>query len=187
MKRKSKLNILGGSPTFHSIIVVLFLMLTIGCASVTKDIGVAAEALPNANISEYKTYAWLGSARIVYDPAGKWEPPQFDADAEVKWLVDRELRKRGMIEVTANPDVIVGFAAGIDMASLQLVKSPETKIKTLENIPAGALIVMFVDSSTGQTVWAGVAAGEILEEPGVEVVRKRLGYAVRKMFKSLPR
>jgi hypothetical protein len=187
MKLKYKLDPLGGSSIFHSIIVVLFLVLTTGCATVTKDIEVVAAAAPNANISAYKTYDWLGSVRIINDPEGKWEPPGFDADAEVKWLIDREFRQRGMIEVTANPDVSVGFAAGIDMEELQLIKNPETNITTLKNIPVGSLKVVLVDSSTTIPVWLGVASVEIQEEPSIKVVRKRLGYAVRKIFKLLPR
>ena len=64
----------------------LFLFIT-GCSTLTQDIEVDAEADPKANLAGYKTYAWLGSAAILYDPRGKWEPPQFDADAEIKWLI----------------------------------------------------------------------------------------------------
>jgi hypothetical protein len=92
-----------------------------GCASsVTKDIMIDAQADPKVDFKGYATYTWLGSAAIVYDPDGKWEPPQFDADAEIKFLIDRELRKRGMSEDSVNPDMIVAFAAGIDMASMKI-------------------------------------------------------------------
>ena len=81
------------------------LTLIAGCMTVpTKDIKVDAQADPKANFSGYKSYAWLGSAAIVNDAFGQWEPPNFDADAEIKYLIDRELRKRGMSEDSANPD-----------------------------------------------------------------------------------
>ncbi len=146
-----------------------------------------AEADAKANLKGYKTYAWLVSAQILYDPAGQWEPPQFDADAEVKWLIDRELRKRGMTEVAANPDIIIGFVAGVDMEALELTENPETKLVKVKNIPKGALALIFIDASTGYPIWIGSAEGNIQEKPSTETVRKRLDYAVSEMFKLLPR
>ena len=57
----------------------------------------------------------------------------------------------------------------------------------LRNVPKGSLLVMLIDANIGTLVWAGVAKAEIQEDPAPEVVRKRLDYAVSKMFKKLPR
>jgi len=164
------------------------LLLVTGCAtSVTKDISVDADADPKTNFSAYNSYAWLGSAAIVYDEAGKWEPPNFDADAEVKFLIDRELRKRGMVEDSVNPDMIVIFAAGIDMDAMQYKVDPQSDIDLLENIPLGALSVVLIDANTEIVIWAGLATAEIQQDPSTEVVKKRLDYAVTQMLKELPR
>ena len=128
-------------------VFIIALMLFVGCASVqTKDIQVDAQSDPKANFSGYKTYAWLGTAAIVNDPYGQWEPPQFDADAEIMFLIDRELRKRGMSENTADPDLVIAFAAGIDMETLGLKVDSETKMDVLENVPQGGLVVVLMDS-----------------------------------------
>jgi len=164
------------------------LLLVTGCAtSVTKDISVDTDSDPKTNFSGYKSYAWLGSATIVYDAEGKWEPPSFDADAEIKFLIDRELRKRGMVEDSLNPDMIVIFAAGVDMDVMQYKIDPESEIDLLENVPLGALSVVLVDVDTEIVIWAGLATAEIQEEPSSEEVKKRLDYAVTEMFKELPR
>jgi hypothetical protein len=164
------------------------LLLVTGCAtSVTKDISVDADADPKANFSANKSYAWLGSATIVYDAAGKWEPPNFDADAQIKFLIDRELRKRGMVEDSLSPDMIVIFAAGVDMDVMQYKVDPQSDIDLLENVPLGALSVVLVDAETEVVIWAGLATAEIQQEPSTEVVKKRLDYAVTSMFKELPR
>ena len=93
--------------------LVTLMVLLSGCATgVTKDIMVKTDSDPKANLAGYKSYAWLGSAAIVFDDKGRWEPPQFDADAEIKFLIDRELRNRGMTEDSANPDLVIAFAAG---------------------------------------------------------------------------
>ena len=164
------------------------LLLVSGCAtSVTKDIMVDTDADPKTKFSAYKSYAWLGSATIVYDATGKWEPPNFDADAQIKFLIDRELRKRGMVEDSLNPDMIVIFAAGVDMDVMQYKVDPQSEIDLLENVPLGALSVVLVDTDTEIVIWAGLATAEIQEEPSTEVVKQRLDYAVTEMLKKLPR
>ncbi len=167
--------------------VFALMLLVTGCASVTKDIMVDTDMDPKANLKGYSTYTWLGSAAIVYDPEGKWEPPQFDADAEIKFLIDRELRARGMTESSANPDLIIAYAAGIDMASMEIKIDPESNLETLRDVPMGALVVALIDGKTGLAIWGGVATAEIQESPSMEVIKKRLDYAVTSMFKQLPK
>lgn len=171
----------------HLIALLTSLLLVTGCAtSVTSDILVDSEADATIKFSGYKTYTWLGSASILYDPAGKWEPPGFDADAEIKFLIDRELRARGMAEDLVNPGLIVVFAAGIDMAAMREEIDPESNIAALQNVPEGAITVVLIDAATGFAVWAGLATGEIQENPEADVVKQRLDYAVSEMFKLLP-
>jgi hypothetical protein len=121
----------------------------------------------------------------VYDPEGQWEPPQFDADAEIKFLIDRELRAHGMAESSSNPDLIVAFAAGIDMATMEIKTDPESKLETLENVPKGALSVILIDAKTGLAIWGGIATGEVQQNPDQNVTKQRLDYAVTSMFKQL--
>lgn len=146
---------------------------------------VDAQANPKVNLRGYKTYAWMGSAQIIYDPDGRWEPRKIDMDAEIRHLINRELRKRGATEVNSDPDMVVAYAAGIDMAALELKDNPETKLPMLKNVPKGALVVLFIDSETAIPIWAGLAEAEIQEDPPTDIVRKRLDYAVNKMFKKL--
>ncbi|MCP3688856.1 MAG: DUF4136 domain-containing protein [Gammaproteobacteria bacterium] len=163
------------------------LALLAGCAtSVTQDIKIDAEADPKANFSGYSTYTWLGSASIVFDNEGRWEPPQFDADAEIKFLIDRELRNRGMNEDSANPDMFVAFAAGIDMDSLEIKMNPESDLGVLEQVPHGGLAVIMIDADTGFAIWAGTATANIQENPTQETIKKRLDFAVTQMFGKLP-
>ena len=138
------------------------------------------------NFSGYKTYAWLGSAAIVNDSMGQWEPPLFDADAEIKYLLNREFRDRGMSESTIAPDLIVAFVAGVDMDAFEFKKNPETEINILKNVPQGALAVILVDSNSGFVVWVGVATADIQQSADAATVKTRLNYAVTQMMKKLP-
>ncbi len=169
------------------LIIAALILLGAGCATVTKDIKVDAETNPGVDLAGYKTYAWIGSAQIINDPRGQWEPPQLDADAEIRWLVDRELRKMGMTEVNVNPDLLVGFAAGINMEALELAKEPNEETGMLQKVPKGALVVVLADATTRVPVWLGTATADVQDKPTVEVAKKRLDYAVTQMFKQTSR
>ena len=92
-----------------------------------------------------------------------------------------------MKEVAANPDMIVGYAAGIDMEALQLVEDKESKLQVLQNVPSGSLVVVLIDGSTGNPVWAGAAVANIRQDVSSDDARKRLDYAVAQMFKLMKR
>ena len=171
---------------FHFAFIGAILLLA-GCAnSATKDIMVDADADPKANFTGYTSYAWLGAAAIINDPEGNWEPPEFDADVEIKFLIDRELRARGMSESSTDPDLIVAFGAGIDMASMDIKIDPESELETLSNVPRGSLTVILIDSSSGKAIWGGIATGEVQQSPDQAVIKQRLDFAVKSMFKKLP-
>jgi uncharacterized protein YceK len=170
------------------ILLLVSIVLFSGCASIpTKDIKVDAQADPSTNFSGYKTYEWLGAAAILHDPYGQWKTPSFDATLELKHLIDRELRKRGLSENSTNPDLIVAFACGVDMEALKLKENPEIQMNVLSNVPSAGLLVVLIDSRTGFVNWAGVAIGELQKNPSTQMAKARLDYAVTEMFKKLPK
>ena len=173
---------------YHNYLLITLFLLLGGCSSVpTKDISIETEADPKVNFSGYKSYAWLGAASIVNDSYGQWEPPSFDADAEIIFLLDREMRKRGMSENSSNPDMYIAYAAGIDMDALQLKIDPKSKIESLDNIPKGGLMVVLIDSDTGYVAWIGVATADVNKNHDAATMKARLDYAVTQMMKKLPK
>ena len=168
---------------FYIGLVVAFVLST-SCATLTSDIDVESHADPKADFSKYKSYAWLGSAQVVYDPIGQWEQPTLDTDGEVKFNINRELRQHGLFEAEKNPDLIVGFAAGVDMTTLELKEDPESGKEILLNVPKASLLVALVEAETGYTVWLGYAEGEIQEQQSIENIRARIAFAISEIFKS---
>ncbi len=164
--------------------LLLSALLIASCVTLTNDIEVKTQASPNADFSAYKTYAWAGSAQIVFDPIGQWEQPTLDTDEEVKFNINRELRSRGLFEVTSDPDLLVAFAAGIDMTTLELKEDPKAQKPVLTNTPKAALVVALIDASTGYTVWLGYAEGRVQKQQSIENIQKRIDYAIRKMFEA---
>lgn len=173
-------------PLFLAPLFLAPLLLTSACStSLTRDIEVEVLAEPEAVMSPYKTYAWLAGAQVVFDPDGLWEPPDTDIDADVRFIINRELRKKGIYENSAKPDIYVAYAAGIDMEALQLSENPDSGKKLLTAIPKAALVVALVDAGTGYLVWLGQAVGNAQQAPDAKTTRKRIEYAVVEMFKQL--
>jgi PBP1b-binding outer membrane lipoprotein LpoB len=175
---------------YRSIVIAVFAaVLLVGCAStkLTKDIDVDVQAAPGVSVNKYKTYAWVGTAQILNDPRGQWEPRNFDADAEIQYLIDRELRKRGISQVDRNPDILVAYIAGVDMEALELKEDPKQDMEVLQNNPKGTLVVLFISPVNGKALWAGVAVADVEGKRSSEDTKKRLDYAVSEMFRKLPK
>jgi len=154
------------------------------CATLTQDIEIKVYTDPDVNYDNYKTYAWTGSAQIVFDPIGQWEQPTLDTDEEVRFLVNRELRKHGLIPVEVQPDILVAFAAGIDTTVLELKENPRNKhIPTVA--PKAALMIALIDADNGYVIWMGHATGEAQQQQSIENIRSRIDYAVSKIFDQL--
>ena len=164
------------------LIVVLFLLS--GCASVTKDIQV--DALSSKSLAEYKTYAWLGRSSVLHDPEQKWQPPKMDIFGDIRYLIDRELRKKGIFSAVEEPELAVTFFTGVDMEAMELKVDDKTKKEILTNVPKAALLVFLIDVQTEEAIWVGKATAEIHTNPTDEVVRERLDYAIKEMFKKMP-
>ncbi len=166
-------------------IIPFLLVLLAGCAPYAKDIRVETELDPKANISAYKSYAWLGDVSILNDPNEKWQPSGLDISSEIKFMVDRELRASGLHLSDDKPELAVSFLVGADMESMQLKADPDSKLESLKNIPEAALVVILIDVATENVIWIGKAEAEVQEGADQELVRKRIDYAITKMFKEL--
>ena len=168
---------------FFILAAFITILVTSSCATLTSDIEVESHANPDVNYDSYKTYAWAGSAQIIFDPVGQWEQPTLDMDEEVKFVINRELRNYGIYPVEKNPDLLVAFAAGIDTTVLELKENPDSDKKVLTNVPKAALLIALIDANTGYVVWLGFAVGDVQQQQSVENIRARIAYAVSEIFK----
>ena len=171
---------------FEVLALVTLVSFSPGCATTYQDIQVDAEANPKVNFDGYNTYAWAAAAAIVRDPDHEWTAPDLNIGAEIKHLVDRELRARDMTEVVNSPDVFVTYAVGVDMKALDVVVGDEDGVERWENVPKGAVMIILTDPQTRRVMWYGTAEGDIEEHRTLEVSRDRLDHAITKMFKKSP-
>ena len=159
----------------------------LGCSNAFKDISVETATDERVDLAGYRSYAWAAAATLVHDPDYEWTALDMDIGAEIMFLVDRELRAHGMTEAAASPDALVIYAVGVDMKAMDVVMGPDDTIERFEQIPKGALVVVLADSETRRVMWVGSALAELVEEPTIEIRKKRLDYAISKMFKKFPR
>jgi len=155
-------------------------------SSSNSDIKFETDIDPKANFKGYKSYMWMGSAAIINDPDKLWVAPGFDANAEIKLLIDNALRAKDMSESSQSPDVLIGYALGVDMSNIEYKNNPEKSFKSLEAAPKGALIILMVDAQTGVVIWASSAKADVQGNTG-DAAKQRLAYAVKSMMGSLPK
>ena len=170
------------------IILTVCIGLLSGCAHFNckyNDIEVDAQTDSKANMSAYTSYSWLGAMALLNDPTNKWQPPEMDIAGDIKYLIDRELHKKGINSDPVNPELAVAYFIGINMDAMQLKDDPDTAGDVLENIPQGALVVALINVETGYVVWLGLAKANIKQGASAELVRERIDYAVSNMFKLL--
>jgi hypothetical protein len=173
-------------PTRIAAIACIALMLQ-GCTSTQfKDISIDSEANPKVELKGYDSYAWAGAAAVVRDPDREWTPVDLDVGAEIRHLVDRELRDKGLTQVATDPDMLVIYGVGVDMKALENVEVDEENAARFEEVPKGGVLVVFIDPQSRQVIWAGAAEAEIMEKPDRELAKRRLDYAITKMLKGFP-
>lgn len=169
------------SKILFSITATIFIS---SCTTLTSDIEVETHTVPDINYHAYNTYAWAGSAQIVFDPVGQWEQPTLDTDEEVRFVINRELRGRNINQVDKDPDLLVVFAAGVDMSALELKENPDADTEVLTNVPKTALVIALIDADTGYLIWLGYATADVQQQQTIENIRTRIDYAVSQIFKA---
>lgn len=138
---------------------------------------------PKTKIDGYKSYAWAPGMGALNDPKGKWIPAGFDMDSEVRFLIDQELRSRGMSFAGASPDAIITYSLIIDMdVQAEVIQKMYGSNANLDNLQEGALLIGVIDPKTKDVVWAGAARGQMRNETTAETVKARLAKVVSGIF-----
>ncbi len=148
------------------------------------DISIETESRAS-DAANYESYMWAAAAAFVRDPDDDWTPTDLDIGAEITFIVDRELRSKGLNQVAVDPDLLAVYAVGVDMKNMELI-ADEDNVNRLEEAPKGGVAIMFADPVTRRIVWIGTAEADIMEEPDIELAKKRIDYALTTMLKKFP-
>lgn len=165
------------------------LFLAAGCApkAQTADIKTQTAADETVKFAGYKTYTWFAGVGMVRDDTGKWDDGDLDITAELKFLIDKSLRERGMNESTSSPDLFIGFLVVADVNQLKQITDRGGKVTSIEGVGESALVIEVIDAKTERTVWVGAAAGDAQTGRSQDELKARLNYAVTELFKGLPK
>lgn len=173
---------------YRSIAIVLLTALLNACgSSLTADIKTESAADEKVNFAGMKSYAWYAGLGALNDETELWADPKFDMLGEFKFVIDRELRKKGFSEST-KPDVFVAFlvVANVD----QVKKIDEQRSENLDNLKGvgkGALVIELIDAESAKTIWLGAATAEVSSKFTDEERKQRIDYAVSELIGQLPK
>ena len=165
---------------------LLSLSLLIGftCTAASAQ-DVYVNSSPNANFSQYHTYAW-----------GQQENPNQIANSflaqEAKTQIQNQLQSKGLklVQESENPDLIVVGSGGMKTQTsynawgMRGIGGGMGGITPQQSL-TGTLIVDIYDVKEKQLVWRGIAQGTLNEknsQKNMQLVDK----AVAKMFKKYP-
>jgi CubicO group peptidase (beta-lactamase class C family) len=148
------------------------------------------------DFSQYKTFAWLP------DTVDKNLPPF--AQERLTTAITGELVKRGLKQVTADPELYVTFRATRDARTQYTTVSSGygygygygwggwggygggmgVSTTSQQVIPTGNLIVVLVDPKINQMVWRGNASADLSDDAGERM--QQLKEAMSQMFGEFP-
>jgi hypothetical protein len=176
--------------------VALALLLSACATDKGAEIKVETLVDPKANLSGYKSYAWLDQAGAIMDPQQAWVPVGFDVMQELQYLTDQQLRERGFEfanprtdapAAAAEPDLLASFLIVVDMeAQKEELQKRYGDAADLTNLHEGGLVIALIDPDSGKAVWAGTALGQVKPNRTDAEAKERLKLAVAKIFETFP-
>ena len=168
------------------------LVVTLGCSS---SITVNYDYEPDADFTQYKTYAWLQQPAGVAGSAQSAQQRNTLLDQRIKTAVNDQLGKKGLTLSSDQPDVLMAYYTGVEN-KLDVTDwgyrygpyyygYPQRDI-TVYQYQQGTLVVDMIDSRTKELVWRGSAQATLLENPTPEKTQQRINQAVGRMFQKYP-
>ena len=168
---------------------ILLMLAATGCgSSLTGDIKAESAVDEKVNFSGMKSYAWYGGLGALIDDTELWAKPGFDMAQECKFVIDRELRKKGFSESSSDPDVFVAFLLVADVNQIKKIDDERGgNVENLQGVGKGALLIELIDAETAKTIWLGGATAKVSSKYTDEERKQRLDYAVSELIAQLPK
>jgi hypothetical protein len=150
------------------LIALVVCVLLAGCASAPPRHEL--QTAPGVSLAGYRTFAWsvpAGSATA--------EAPLRILDTHIRTAVRDELTRRGYVEVTEAPDVLVDYETasedrlrsspvrvGIGMGSFggHVGGSASMGTPSVQSYQEGRLVIHLLDAAKKQEVWYGTVSGQ---------------------------
>ena len=146
---------------------------------------VGATKSPNANLAQYRTFAWMPTTEAYPKQLAFERSP---AGQVVKNQIGNDLAAKGLSEVAANPDFLIAYHTKLEQ------KTDVTDWGyggfywggpvSVDQYTQGTLFIDFIDPKTKEVIWRGTATA-IVDNPDMPNTHKLAG-AVDKVMKRYP-
>jgi hypothetical protein len=160
---------------------VMLVLLMAGCGGSSARTGVDYD--PKVNFRDYRTYSWRNGTPSANSLM----------DQRIIRSIERELRRKGLQEVSSGGDLRVAYHLSFDrrleIFSWDYLSGPYwsdtwSRRTEVRAVPEGLLVVDLIDGRRNQLVWRGVATDELTEsETDME---SRIGYVTAELFEDYP-
>lgn len=164
----------------NTIIGLIIAVFTAGCVK-TNDIEVVASKSGKTHLQDYKTYQIIDESG--FGNGSSSSSNDLGIHAELQQIVNTELRKKGKIPVTKNPDFYVTYLAAADMNAIK-EKVDEKGKMTIESAPDAAMLLTLIDANTSEIIYLSSAKGDVKSLPHDKKI-KRLNYAIKEMLSAM--
>jgi hypothetical protein len=145
--------------------------------------GVKVDHVADADFESYRTYAWRSGTEAARPEVQRWVVEAVDRELEARGMRRVRDRRADLYVVThafAEMDTRVrGNYVHLDVYDVGVITSDV--ILTTK----GVLAIDLIDGDSERPVWRGVAS-EVMGDPSLEKVRKKIDKVTRKMFKNFP-
>lgn len=166
--------------------VLLAVVMVAGCGGPMVDVSQKFEQ--TTDFKAFKTYAWMdGESRSDIKVGGGTD---IDLDKVIREAVDKQMGEKGFVKVSANPDVLLKYHAGVATTfyttSFGMNYQEKVGWSDTESARDGQLTIDFVDANKEMVVWRGIALAALNVDPNLTIVTKNVNHAVEKILKQYP-
>lgn len=183
----------------YAVIVLALLVSLSGCASL-----VSTDLDRSANFSQYKTFGWLPAEVSVKNPVYNSKL----IDRNIKYAVEQEFAKRGIVRNQAQPDLLVKYQTYTEKKKQNYSNyTPYSPFYGWGMMPyrfgwgypyygrwgngfsreytytAGTLVLDVIDNQTNELIWRGSIEGDV---DNVNRLQKQVDKAVQAIMKKYP-
>ena len=142
---------------------------------------------PNADLANYRTYAWKSAPPLPDTPT----TTNNLVDERVRNAVNGQLAMKGMSEDPLNPDFFVTFFVGqserTEIDTFGYASAPRWRAGwgdvMVRNHREGTLIIDIIDAKTGRLAWRAYCTDTMADPKHLE---RQINKAVAKAFKKYP-
>jgi hypothetical protein len=162
---------------------VVLVLGMLALSALPMSAAVTVDQVEGIDFTGYRTYAWRSGTEAARPQVQAW----------IVSAVERELKAKGLRRVSdRRADVYVVTHAYAEMGSQVRGNYVHLDVYDVGVITSevvgttkGVLMIDLIDGESERPVWRGLAS-EVMGDPSLEKVHKKIDKFVKKMFKSFP-